>query len=560
MPELMNYSTIGNIALPAYQNFFSPLNYFGFNLMQNPYQAFEYALNNFTLNTCVKAHSDLYLGFASKKESTFGYEHVQNFGRFLNLSSSLRTSRTEAFYKNQSPHFINFRAALSFTSPNRKFTSRAEVLTNRLAHKENGGVDTAQIYANKVKANTEVIPTYLSQAFLKKNTNAVSLLSYYHLQSPDSISDTSSVLNGIGKMHLFHQASFEEEWYRFNDSSEVFIPMPDSTNDSKGMRDFTYHHSINNAFGFLLNKKSQKGLNFLKLDAEHQYHYINQSAHKSYFNHVKTSLEMRYQINRWQANAQAAYYFSGYNQGDYRMRLGIQREIKFFHKKFLAEAFVLQQQVHPSFQLSYASSLKFHWSNSAFQPMQMGQLAIQIANDVSNLHLSYHQISNYTFYDANFTPQQFNSQLNLVQASLKHRFEFGRFKLAPKLLYQKVLGDSDVLRLPELSANLQAYFEGYLFQHGTLVQAGIEVNYTKAFYGNAYMPLLNQFYLQDKILVANYPQFDLFFNFKIQSVRFFFKIANVADGIYPTKVYVNVPGNPMYGRVIRLGLIWRFWN
>jgi hypothetical protein len=74
------------------------------------------------------------------------------------------------------------------------------------------------------------------------------------------------------------------------------------------------------------------------------------------------------------------------------------------------------------------------------------------------------------------------------------------------------------------------------------------------------MPLLNQFYLQDKKLVGGYPQLDFFFNFKIQQVRLFFKICNLNHGIQPTTIYYQTPNNPMHGRIFRLGLIWRFWD
>lgn len=560
LPNLLEYSILGNLALPSYANIFDSKSLFGFRLMNNVYTPFEYNHHDIIINSCLKPHTDLYIGFGSMKESTFGFEHAQNFGKYLNLTSSLRTSRTEAFYKNQTPNFINFRAAFAFTAPNRKFTSRAEVVTNRIVHKENAGVDTASIYVDNVKSNTEVLSTNMANALMKKNTNSVSLLSYFHLNPTDSIADTSNVLSGLGHAHFFHTASFAEEWYRYTDTLEFFTPKIDSSFDKLGIKDFTYHHSIQNSIGFLLNNKSNRGLNFLKVVAEHQYHYVHQTAMKNYFNNVHLALDLRYKIKAFDLYAQTEGFTNGFNAGDYRLNMGMSRSIKILNNKFVADISILHQKAQPNYQSIYASSIKFHWNNLSFQKVGVSQASLKLSGAETVLEVNMFQISNYIYINQQFNAQQSSIDQNLFQVWAKHKFEIGKFNLVPKVLYQKVNNDSDFLRLPSLGMNLQAYFEGYLFKHATFSQAGVELNYIKGFYGNAYMPLLNQFYLQDKVLVAQYPQLDIFFNFKIQSVRVFFKIANVTDGIYPTKVYINVPGNPMYGRVFRLGLIWRFWN
>jgi hypothetical protein len=209
-------------------------------------------------------------------------------------------------------------------------------------------------------------------------------------------------------------------------------------------------------------------------------------------------------------------------------------------------------------QKNYYNDL-FKWKND-LKKISITQLEIFANGEKTSFNASFNQISNFVYFDTIAKPMQSVNAAQLIKAEISHPLKLNKLHINSRILYQKNIANVDLLRLPEFIISEQIYFEGYLFKRALFSQAGLELNYTSNYTGNAYMPLLNQFYLQDKLLVGGYPQLDVFFNFKIQQVRVFFKISNVNNGLYPLSIYYQTPNYPMYNRMFRLGLIWRFWD
>ena len=57
------------------------------------------------------------------------------------------------------------------------------------------------------------------------------------------------------------------------------------------------------------------------------------------------------------------------------------------------------------------------------------------------------------------------------------------------------------------------------------IQLGLDIFYFTSYYGDAYMPALGMFYIQNKKQIGNYPFADIFFNFKVKRARVFLKVA-----------------------------------
>ena len=557
-------ASLGNIALPQRNLFFDPKAIFGFRLMDNVYHLFEYNLSNQINYHAAKPLTDMGFGVGAKKESYFSFFHTQNFGKHFNFGSALRTSRTESFYLNQNPHYINFNVFASFSSPNRKYLITSNGIINRVYHKENGGIDTSTIFIKKnVLQNPEIVATNMSGAFVRKNSSSFSAKQYFNFNptKKDTV-EKDFYVEDYGQQHLYHQIEYAENWIRYTDTTlEDFHDQPKPI-DKLGLREYLYHHKIENSFGYFQSIDSEKNNSFgIDVGAKHSYNYISQPDTNAKFNNIWAYANVDYTLkSKYKINAKYNQGIIGYNAGDLQLQAKIFITKNFFKQWFDIGLNVTNQLSQPTYIQEHYRSSHFNWENK-FNKIDIKQYGFFMQGEKSNIQISYSQIKNFVYFDSTFAAKQYSKVNNLFQLNVNHPIKLNKLHINTLLLFQKNLSDTDVIRLPEYTISEQIYFEGWLFKRALFSQAGVELNYTPAYYGNGYLPLLNQFYNQDKFLVAGYPQLDVFFNFKIQQVRIFVKACNVNYGLYPTGiVYYQVPFHPMPPRMFRLGIIWRFWD
>ena len=92
------------------------------------------------------------------------------------------------------------------------------------------------------------------------------------------------------------------------------------------------------------------------------------------------------------------------------------------------------------------------------------------------------------------------------------------------------------------------------------IQLGVDVRYHTAYYANAYMPALGQYHLQNKLLIGNYPQMNIYANFHLKTMRFFVQYYHWNKGLFGGNNYFAAPGYPINPATFQFGLSWNFWN
>jgi hypothetical protein len=91
------------------------------------------------------------------------------------------------------------------------------------------------------------------------------------------------------------------------------------------------------------------------------------------------------------------------------------------------------------------------------------------------------------------------------------------------------------------------------------MQIGFELFYNSAFYSNAYMPVLGEFYIQSQRMYGGYPMVDFFLNMKIKIVNAFFKIEHLNSG-FSGNNYMLTPHYAMAPRTFKFGVSWKLFN
>ncbi len=258
---------------------------------------------------------------------------------------------------------------------------------------------------------------------------------------------------------------------------------------------------------------------------------------------------------------QAAINISGDYEANY-LKTGVSYLVNNKHK---IAAEITSHSVSPNFNflLNQSDYVNYNWQNE-FDNTNKQQLKLRFeSNKIAAISLDYTGIDKYTYFtikdnDSTPTPHQYNDRVDYLKIKLKKEFKYRKFGLENTLLYQNLLSGDEVLKLPSFITRNTLYFEDQWFKKALFTQTGIIFKYYSKYTMNAYDPVLAEFYLQDKEEFGGYPQFDIFFNARVQQVRIFFKYENLNALFTNSNNYFSAPGYPFRDSVIRFGIVWNF--
>ena len=116
-----------------------------------------------------------------------------------------------------------------------------------------------------------------------------------------------------------------------------------------------------------------------------------------------------------------------------------------------------------------------------------------------------------------------------------------------------------ILNFPKQTLYSKLYYNGIWFNNTIPVQLGTIISYRSEFYGDAYDPITQKFYVQNEFMLERYLRFDLFFTMQVNNLRIFLKMNHFNqfdsfDGYFVTPYY------PAQKKVLDLGVRWYFFN
>lgn len=175
-------------------------------------------------------------------------------------------------------------------------------------------------------------------------------------------------------------------------------------------------------------------------------------------------------------------------------------------------------------------------------------------------------LNNFLYFDEAQTPQQsgavgiitsLGGNFNLIIPVNK---ELGKgYHLENEVYLTSITGNGkDNLVIPPIFYNGRTFYRGFWFKNTMAVEIGVDIHAKTSYYALAYMPELQQFYLQDSFRVKSFVTSDLFLNMKVLNVRAFVKWTNMNQ--QNNSGYFITPYYPGKGRVIDFGVTWQFYD
>ncbi len=564
---------LGNTGSPAFHLDFPPLPAFGFNFGINQWDDYRYTAENIRYFNTQNILTDIYYNQGPTDLRTLNFLHVQNIKRNWSASVQYHGSASQGYYAQQVTNYSNIGVNTMYRSPNNHYMIMASTVWNLFSFQENGGFvnDTLFERASGALAKGST-PTNLLNAYQNFNDQSYTVNQFWFLGTTETREfkkDTSHYVIKVLKPKLYveHRFNYYQKKYYFRDSAEGPKPFfPGTTNDSPLVADIYRMTDISNrvSIGTALFRDSltdsTENVNIpFAFSAYAQSDIIRATEDR-----IDTSFQ-NFSVGGTIGGAYSLYKLKldytllGYNQGDYLAQAGLNLKIS-KHLPILSLQ-ATAQQAAPAFIMQRMTSEYFNWNNNftkqKFYEFQAGLFNI-LHTDIT---ARYVVAANYVYMGPQIKPVQADTDVDYGNLTIFNHLRFGHFHVNTSFTYQKVL-QGDFIHVPNYVLRGSYYFEHFLFKKALLFQGGVDIRYYSSYYGNAYMPGISAFYVQDSFKTGNFPVFDVWVAGKIKRFRFYIKCENIGQilSIGPTQWVV--PGYPMSLTTtpFRFGVRWMFFD
>lgn len=202
-----------------------------------------------------------------------------------------------------------------------------------------------------------------------------------------------------------------------------------------------------------------------------------------------------------------------------------------------------------------------NWENKFSLPIfnhAYGKLNLRYKQFRLEPSLDYYLITNYIYFDEHAAAKQDVGSFFVTQPGIGYHLPFGRFSISGQAYYTFQSRD-DVLRTPPVFVNTQLQYE-FIYAKVLHIQTGIDLHYKSAYLANAYMPVTQQYYLQNKQTVEGCVLADLYANLRVNRTRLFVKVSHINQGFLQGPGYFVDPNYLQMRRAFSFGVDWYLFD
>jgi hypothetical protein len=486
-----------------------------------------------------------------------------NFSKRLNVSLSYKGLRSLGAYRQALVSNGNFRGTFQYRTKKNQYQIKGHLTSQDFFHQENGGL-TAESLVNFIEDD----PNFTTRARLDVNlTDSESQFdggrvyieqSYKLLSSKDSINNKD-----FSNLKVGHILTNEEKTYEFIQGSlnTAFFGTANSSNprDKKATSKIT-SNELNLEFNskYVLGKFKAK-TNF----TNYSYGYDTILNSNSSVNRLKLEgnaisfgADWNAKIKNFQLNADASI-----TPGNGRLSGNFLKGEAVYEKDsvFSVKGTLLLSSKSPNFNtlLHQSEYDAYNWQND-FSNVNTRDIGFDLKSKWLNASLNFTNLDNYTYFDEESKPKQFENQITYLKVNANREFKLVKYALDNTFMYQNVSSGSSVFRVPEFVTRNTFYYTDYWFKgKPMLVNLGVTFKYFTKYNANAYNPLLAEFRIQNNEQIG-FPTIDVFFNAQVRRTRLYFKVDNATSSL-TDKNYFSAPNYPYRDFTIRFGLVWNWF-
>jgi hypothetical protein len=486
-----------------------------------------------------------------------------NFSKRLNVSLSYKGLRSLGAYRQALVSNGNFRSSFHYKTKKNIYQLRGHLTSQDFFHQESGGL-TPESLINFIEDDTNFSTRARLDVNLTASESQFNGSRIYIAQSYKLLSSKDTVNNkDFSNLKIGHVFTSEDKTYQFiqDNVTEAFFGTASSSNPKNKNAVSTL---TNNELNLEFNSKYVLGKFKAKTNlTSYSYGYDTILNSNSTINKLKIEgnaisfgADWNARIKNFQLNADASV-----TPGNGRLSGNYLKGEAMFKKDsiFSVKGTLLISSKSSNFNTLLHQSVydAYNWQNN-FSNVNTRDLGFDFKSKWVNASLNFTNLDNYTYFDENSKPKQFENQITYLKIKANREFKLGKFALDNTFMYQNVSSGSTVFRVPKLVTRNTFYYTDYWFKgKPMLVNIGVTFKYFTKYNANAYNPLLAEFRIQNEEEIG-FPTFDVFFNAQVRRTRLYLKVDN-ATASFTAKNYFSAPNYPYRDLTIRFGLVWNWF-
>lgn len=511
--------------------------------------------------------TEVFVLFGAKKEQYSKIIHTQNITKQWNIAVSMLRVRAEGFYQRQNCTDNNTSASTNYSSKNNRYSLLASGVISSIKSDENGGITNDSLFESNLTGNKKIIPVNLMDARTKRRHRDIYLKQSLYFGKKGKIMKGDSIIASriqpTNSISYTFDANDNEFGYQENTLDSNYYE--NNFFDSTRTRDSTHTEEFIHGLSFqtvLLNRVK------INLGAAHKkrrfVQYNPDTLRALDTNFLDQELDFEISNNAYKKKKKGFFWnvgvqriFSGPHEGDEHYFSSLQLVFNKGNKILLD--YLNAYHTVPFLFNSYNSN-HFWWKNS-FPKITDEKIKLAYIDPKHQfvLSASLMRITNYTYFDSTFSPTVHtgSDNISIYTFFLQKNFHLKHLGSNNRITWQQV--SEDVIRLPQFVFIHSLYYTGRWFRKAVEVQVGFDITYYTEYFGDAYMPALGQFYLQDERKLGNYPFLNFFFNMQIKHASIFFKSEHINSGFSGSN-YFLAPHMPGPDRSLKIGVRWMFYD
>lgn len=587
VPLKPEYAWLGNNGTAATSLLFKPNSRPGWDAGFHAFDPYAFTMEQTRFFNTTRPFTELNYLIGSGAEQFIHVLHTQNIRPNWNFAFQFRLINAPGFFRSQSTNHSNLRFNTYYQSPKKRYGIYFITLANGLQSAENGGIvsdsflhDKSGIYNDRfnVPINTGGLAVYSRDPFNtqlktgnKYNFLNVLVRQQYDLGKKDSLVTDSSVIRFYYPRFRFeHTIQYNTYKYLFQDIS------PDSTFYKKNYdisvdpQDTIFYKDV---WKELVNDLSvyqfpdiRNQQQFLKLGATIQNLTLNKGdpTHNTLYNiFLHGEYRNRTRNKKWDIGAFAHLYTTGFNAGDYRAFISLERLLG--TKLGSLQLGFENTNRTPSYLLSRPGSFPVTLPAGGLSKENITRLFGTVAIPSLQMELSghYYLVNNYAYFKNFYETGQQSSPFNVLLIKGSKDFRLSKYwHWYADLVLQQTAGSTPV-NLPLVYMRNRLVFQGQFFKNLNIA-LGLDSRYNTPYYADNYSPVTGQFFPQDSIRIANLPDIAAFVHFRIRSFSAFVRLENLNTLDFSTYTFTNnnfaAPLYPYQGLLFKAGIFWNFVN
>ena len=574
------YSTLSNIGMAHNTMRFNGLHPIGFDMSIPAFS--QYIKTDKELKTYLSLlpYSEIrYVMTTGDKEQHLNFKFGRQFIQGLFLSLEYNINYSPGSYTNNRSDNNYFWINAIYNTKSQRYRALAYWFRNKIDVQENGGIRYDSVYVNHMESDNSVILTNLTNATNYIKVSGAGFQHYFNLlpqYKKENTIETDSVANDSISQRKFtlgrinHSFSYQRNQLFYNETSASlpFYAPFDTLLNSKTTDTVIAHAFRNSVTWNSLGYRSYSDdvpfylyagvdYDFFKLkhydyledltlnDQSHSQLSLNGGIIINLFKSTSITgqaklITLGYQIGDFNINGQWRQYFGtkDRNYGKLTVDFNMRRQSPtWFESSYQSNHFRWENDFHAATYLVFGAKYQYKWLSAGFNHTTVNDLI---------------------YFNQEARPTQHDGLASISELFGSVNLSLWRFKIEGFCALQKASNDN-IIHLPLILSKLKIGFSQPIFKKAATLHPSLTLQYFTKYHADAYMPALRTFYLQDDVLIGNYPFIDMALAINVKQADIYVQYSNMflLTGNHNSFI---APHYPMRDSKIFIGINWRLFN